>query len=126
MLHFTLEFRQCVEHLGHAVDLVVVLAVREGGDLVQELLKPGRGRGQAHLSILQFGGLRRHALHLIGTGIQPPGLRYARAQQLLPKADAARCVLDHDQGGLPFLPQRTGSDFDAVGIVWQYRWGDGL
>jgi len=21
---------------------------------------------------------------------------------------------------------RTGSDFDLVGIVWQYRWGNGL
>jgi hypothetical protein len=21
---------------------------------------------------------------------------------------------------------RTGSDFDAVGVAWQYRWGGGL
>jgi hypothetical protein len=29
-------------------------------------------------------------------------------------------------GGSTGVSTRTGSDFDAIGIAWQYRWGGGL
>ena len=86
-----------VQELGGRINLVVVLAVREDGHLVEVLVEPRRRLGDMH-KVLDHRGLRVHPHDLVAVRLIPRDTVVALGDQLLDQLGARRLVLDQHFG----------------------------
>ncbi len=91
------------QKLSHAVDLIVVLADREHGNLGLKGSKPRRRLGRIDHTLLDFGGLMRKSADLVAfrMDIKKPG--FARSMQILEERYSTSCGLDNDHRRLSLI-----------------------
>ncbi len=88
-----------VEELRDTIDLVVVAAVREGQEFVEERIEPGRFFGQQHFAGFDAGRCRCHAVGLVAPGLDTDGagqIVRPLALEILDQVEAQARLLDQD------------------------------
>lgn len=100
------------KRLGGAVDLVVEASLREHGELMEIVVKPGSVVGDEDPAGLDHRCLGGHAHDLVTLDLHGIDVREAFEPQLLGELDAGRCILDENGAGDKLLGQEAHLAFE--------------